>query len=231
MRWLPSLFCSAFAGLSALPAQACEIALVLAVDVSGSVDAQEYDTQMLGLAEALRDGSISEALVVRQAAVQLIQWTGTHRQRVSIPWRRIRSFEDTDQLAEDIENAQRIWRNFSTAIGEALIYAQHSFAEVQECQRWVIDVSGDGKSNEGIEPSAVHAQLKVDGIIVNGLAIEQSDKSLTAYYESDLITGAGSFAVRADTFEQYPERIKRKLLREITKQVSTLPYDHDMGKL
>ena len=119
-------------------------------------------------------------------------------------------------IAED----ERVWRNFSTAIGEALLYAKDSFDQVPDCRRRVIDVSGDGRSNEGVEPRQVHGQMAAAGIIVNGLAIEESDQGLTSYYRSELITGPGAFAVRAADFEDYPERIKRKLLREVTKQIA-----------
>ncbi len=220
MRWVRRIMLSVVCALAAQPGYACGLALILAVDMSGSVDAREYRIQMSGLAEALRDGAIAEALVVKQAQVQLIQWTGKGRQRVSVPWRALKDFDDVDALAAEIEGAQRVWRNFSTAIGEALVFAQGSFSEVTQCERKVIDVSGDGQSNEGIAPRDVHAQLAADGIIVNGLAIEQSDDTLTHYYEQNLITGPGAFAVRAETFQDYPDRIRRKLLREITKQLS-----------
>jgi hypothetical protein len=98
---------------------ACEIALVLAVDVSGSVDAKEYDLQMRGLALALRDGAVSEALVSSRAQVALVQWTGSSRQQVALPWREIRSFADTEALAVAVTEAPRAWRHFSTAIGAA----------------------------------------------------------------------------------------------------------------
>ncbi|WP_299192275.1 DUF1194 domain-containing protein [uncultured Litoreibacter sp.] len=231
MRWLPSFFLSTALSLGALPAVSCEVALVLAVDVSGSVDDREFETQMRGLAEALRDGAISEALVLKQASVLVMQWTGNQRQRVSIPWRHVKNFDDTDQLADDIENTPRIWRNFSTAIGEALIFAQAAFDEVPQCKRKLIDVSGDGKSNEGIAPRAIHAQLRAAGITVNGLAIEQSDKTLTEYYQDNLIVGPGSFAIRADNFQDYPDRIRLKLLREITKQLSAVPPLQESGNL
>ena len=230
MRWTCPLFLSACLSLSA-PAAACDIALILAVDVSGSVDQNEYDIQMQGLAEALRDGAISEALVVREAAVQVIQWTGSGRHRVSVPWTRIKDFNDTDNLADVIEKDPRIWRNFSTALGEAVQFAQGNFKQVPDCKRKVIDVSGDGRSNEGVRPPALHASLLADGIIVNGLAIEAYDKGLTEYFEKHLIVGPGSFAMRAAEFEDYPERIRRKLLREITKQLSEVAVPRKNGNL
>ena len=216
---LPLSIC-VFSALAPIRAAACDIALILAVDVSGSVDTNEYEIQMSGLAEALRDGAVSEALVLKQAAVEVIQWTGTGRHRVSLPWTRIRNFEDTDRLADEIENNQRIWRNFSTALGEALRFAQSRFKEVPDCTRRVIDVSGDGRSNEGIRPPELHDALRADGIIVNALAIEAYDKGLTRYFEDEVIVGPGAFAIRADSFEDYPDRIRRKLLREVTKQLS-----------
>ena len=106
---------------SPVTAKACDLALALAVDVSGSVDPGEYRIQMQGLAEGLRDSTVSEALVRGEAEVMLIQWSGSSRQEVSLPWRKLTSFEDVAALADEIEALPRAWRNFSTAIGEALL--------------------------------------------------------------------------------------------------------------
>jgi Ca-activated chloride channel family protein len=206
----------------AAPIKACKLALVLAVDVSGSVSPDEYNIQMRGLAEALRDGAVSEALVVAKAAVSLIQWTGKSRQKVTIPWVRITNFEDTDGLADLIATQPRSWQYFSTAIGEALVLAEASFFDVPDCARKVVDVSGDGVSNEGILPRDVWPLLEASGITVNGLAIEASEDGLADYFRAEVITGAGAFAVAADDFQDYPRRIRQKLLREITKQVASL---------
>lgn len=213
-----------FAALMAMPAPAlsCDIALILAVDVSGSVDPAEYNTQMQGLAEALRDGAVSEALVRAEAAVAVIQWTGKSRQAVTVPWTRTMTFDDTDALADRIATDPRRWRNFSTAIGEALLLAQVSFDEVIHCKRKIVDVSGDGFSNEGILPRDVWPALQASGITVNALAIEASEQDLSQYFWSDVIFGPGAFVVAADNYAEYPARIRQKLLREITKQVATL---------
>ncbi|GFE63282.1 DUF1194 domain-containing protein [Litoreibacter roseus] len=205
---------------SVQPAAACGVALLLAVDVSGSVDPFEYDIQMKGLATALRDDSIAEALVVEEAAVSLLQWTGQSRQHMSIPWRRIVDFEDIDALADEVERTPRKWRNFSTAIGEALQVAMRAFVDVPDCERRIIDVSGDGRSNEGVQPNDMHDVLNAADITVNGLAIEETDGNLTEYYRNFLITGPGAFAMTAATYEIYPDRIRQKLLRELTKQLS-----------
>jgi Ca-activated chloride channel homolog len=206
--------------LSAGRAMSCDLALALAVDVSGSVDAGEYRLQMDGLADALRDGVISEALVRGQAQLMLVQWTGSTRQKITIPWTRIDSFEALDGFAERIASDPRIWRNYSTAIGEALDFVLPAFEQVRDCKRHLIDVSGDGISNEGRPPGDVHAQLKRAGIVVNALAIEASEPDLTAYFFEHVITGEGAFVVNASTFDDYPDRIRRKLLREVTRQTA-----------
>ena len=202
------------------PAIACELALLLAVDVSGSVDAQEYRIQMDGLAAALRDGTVADALVEQQAEVAVIQWTGSSRQRQTVPWTAMRSYADVLALADTIEADPRIWRNYSTAIGEALEVARAAFAPVSGCTRRVIDVSGDGESNEGVEPASTRAALRAQEITVNAIAIETDDADLTAYFFENLIVGPGAFVVTANGFADYPEQIKRKLQRETTRQVT-----------
>lgn len=202
---------------TALP---CELALVLAVDVSGSVDSDEYRIQMDGLALALRDGIVADALVDQSAAVTLIQWSGSSRQKQTVPWIQITSLADVERLAQAITDDQRLWRNYSTAIGEALGLSIESFADVPTCRRKVIDVSGDGVSNEGVAPQTFRRTLRAQGIVVNALAIETDDTDLTAYFYENLIQGDGAFVITANGFEDYPEQIKRKLQRETTKQLS-----------
>ncbi len=200
------------------PAWACDLALALAVDVSGSVDSSEYRIQMDGLAAGLRDPVVSEALVRGQARVMLVQWTGESRQRVTIPWTKIDSFVALEKFADQVAQDPRVWRNFSTAIGEALEATLLRFDEVAECRRLLIDISGDGVSNEGIEPTQIHGLLKDRGVTVNAIAIEESEPDLTAYFFENVIFGEGAFVVSASGFADYPERIRKKLLREVTQQ-------------
>jgi len=208
--------------LSATVAQACELALVLAVDVSGSVDSWEYRIQRDGLAEALRDSVVSEALVAAQAEVMLLQWTGAGRQRVTVPWRTINSFDALDSFTVDVAADRRVWRNFSTAIGEALEMSVAQFAAVPHCRRRVIDVSGDGSSNEGIAPAAMRMRLKTEQVTVNALVIEDAEEDLTGYFWENVIHGDGAFVVTANDFPDYPRRIRQKLRRETTKQTAEL---------
>ncbi|WP_299781239.1 DUF1194 domain-containing protein [uncultured Roseobacter sp.] len=204
-------------------ALACQLALVLAVDVSGSVDSREYDIQMQGLAAALRDGTVVDALIEQEAQVTLIQWTGSSRQRQTVPWTQIRTDADVTALAEAIATNRRVWRNYSTAIGEALVAAEAALIEVPECTRKVVDVSGDGISNEGVLPLTRHPALSAMGVTVNALAIETDEGDLTGWFYENLILGDGAFVITADGFEDYPAQIKRKLQRETTRQLSHLP--------
>lgn len=201
---------------------ACDLALIFAVDVSGSVDTKEYRIQMDGLAAGLRDPVVSEALVRARAQLMLLQWTGASRQDVSIPWQEIRDFEDVEAMAQAIEALPRPWRNFSTAIGEALSVAASQFAPVSECRRKVIDLSGDGPSNEGPSPPSAKPQLSALGVTVNALAIEESEPDLTAYFYENVIHGEGAFVITASGFEDYPDRIRRKLMRETTRQTAAV---------
>lgn len=203
-------------------ARACDLALALAVDVSGSVDASEFRIQMDGLAAGLRDPIVSEALVRGQAQLMLVQWTGSSRQQVTIPWTRVDSFAALDRFADQVAEDPRIWRNFSTAIGEALHTTLDAFESVSDCKRRLIDLSGDGVSNEGVEPTQVHDALRSRGIVVNALAIEESEPDLTAYFFENVIVGEGAFVVSASGFADYPERIRKKLLREVTQQTAGL---------
>lgn len=200
---------------------ACELALVLAVDVSGSVDRHEYRTQMDGLAAGLRDGIVTEALVSQQAQVTLVQWSGLSRQQQTVPWTPLKTPADVAVLADQIARDPRLWRNYSTAIGEALQLSVDVLQQVS-CTRKVIDVSGDGVSNEGAAPQTLQSALHAQNIIVNALAIETDDTDLTGYFFENVIHGEGAFVVTANGFEDYPAKIRRKLQRETTKQLSAL---------
>jgi len=213
--------CLALLGASG-PVRACDIALALAVDVSGSVDPSEYRIQMGGLAAAMRDPAVSDALVQAQAAILVVQWSGLGRQQVSIGWTRISGRGDLMALAERTEALPRAWRDYSTGIGEALAFAANTYSEVSDCRRKVIDVSGDGPSNEGLPPEVLRRTLAVEGFTVNALAIEGTVQNLTWYYRDHVIAGPGAFVVTASGFDDYPRRIRQKLLREVSAQISGL---------
>jgi Ca-activated chloride channel family protein len=86
----------------------------------------------------------------------------------------------------------------------------------------VIDLSGDGPSNEGPSPPSAKPQLSALGVTVNALAIEESEPDLTAYFYENVIHGEGAFVITASGFEDYPDRIRRKLMRETTRQTAAV---------
>lgn len=211
-------------------AKACELALVLAIDISGSVDTQEYRIQMDGLAAALNDPTVQDALVDSKAQIAVLHWTGASRQVLISNWRQMSQRSDVIEISQVVSDAPREYRHFSTAIGDALIVAADLLGQVGgACERKVIDVSGDGPSNEGADVSVVRDSLVRGGVQINGLAIETTDDTLTDYYRKNVIGGPGAFVLTAKTFEDYPRAIRRKLLREITKPVVEAPQPKGRG--
>lgn len=97
------------------------------------------------------------------------------------------------------------------------------FAIVENCERHVIDISGDGISNEGIAPRDIWPALQQAGITVNALVIEDTGFGLTDWFEANVIFGDAAFAVTANSFEEYPPQIIRKLYRELTQPIASLP--------
>ncbi|MEM7429066.1 MAG: DUF1194 domain-containing protein [Pseudomonadota bacterium] len=208
--------------LLASPATAasnCKLALVLALDVSGSVDAREYSLQSSGLAQAFRDQAIADAILFpgnRGIAVTVIQWSGEPHQHQSIPWTFLGDEEAILAFADQIDRTKRRFRPYSTAIGNALTFSSLMFqANPFDCDRNVIDVSGDGPNNEGEEVEPSRDRVVQSGITVNGLAILGPREFLTDYYRNKVIGGNGAFVITANTFQDYPEAIRKKLLREI----------------
>ncbi|MGI9481819.1 MAG: DUF1194 domain-containing protein [Hyphomicrobiales bacterium] len=198
----------------------CKLALVLAIDVSGSVNWDEYRLQMRGLSEALRAADIAHAIRFpgnKGIMATVIQWSGEPHQRQIVPWSYLSTQQSITEFADKIDAAERSYRNFSTAIGNALIYSASQFGHLpRTCARRAIDVSGDGRSNEGINVVEIRNSVAASGITINGLAIKGADKELTDYYRANVIGGPNAFVLSAESFKDYPETIRRKLLREIS---------------
>ena len=216
MRRLALSVCLA-AMLAAPAAKACETALVLAIDVSGSVDPEEYRLQMDGLAAALRDPTVRDALIAAEARVSVMQWSGSSRQHVVAPWAATLNDDDIEALARTVETAPRAFRHFSTAIGEALRTAAALLGEIAgTCARQVVDVSGDGFSNEGVEAARMRDALIRGGVTVNGLAIGGNDEDVLGYYGREVIRGPGAFVMSARNHADFRRAMEMKLIREIS---------------
>jgi Ca-activated chloride channel family protein len=202
--------------LAALPARPCEVALVLAVDVSDSVDSGEYRLQVDGLADALEDPAIADTLVDGQMALAVLQWSGVDRQQNTLPWRRMLSTADVAAFASDARAMPRAFVRSDTAPGEAIAAAVALFRAVPDCVRHVIDVSGDGAENAGRATVQASRAAEAAGVEVNGLAIESIGVAITQFYRSALVT-RGGFVMTARTHTDYARAIREKILREISR--------------
>ena len=211
MKYLALLLIS----LTGLPAKACQLALVLGIDVSHSIDANEYQTQVTGLAEALRDPVIADTLVDLQVALTVVQWSGSDQQEVSIPWQRMLTKRHITRFETRIRGLSRPWSTSNTGVGAALQTMLDQFAEVRDCQRKVIDFSGDGVSNAGPLPVDARGRAQAMGVVINGLAIDRLGLSVTQYYKGHVTTGRDSFVVTATGYHDYPRAIREKLFREL----------------
>ncbi len=200
----------------ARPARACEIALVLAMDVSGSVDSAEYSLQTQGLAWALRDPQVREALLDHQVALSVTQWSGANSQTVSLPWTRILEPADVDLVATQLQRMPRAFAGSDTAVGAALRHAAGLFAQVPDCTHRVIDISGDGGENDGFT-LPVDRRLVIDqNITINALAIEDRGlgRAITNFYRTRVISRDG-FVITARAHVEFAEAMRQKLLREL----------------
>lgn len=206
--------------MTAQPALSCETALLLAIDVSGSIDAGDYRLQSEGLASALSDPVVAEALVAGQMALAVIQWSGVEQQAVGLSWHRMLTPRDVTRFAKEAAGMQRLYYGSDTAVGEGLRFAAAQFAAVPDCRRKVIDVSGDGQENAGFTDARARAEAIDAGIMINAIAIEEPGPAspITSYYRNWVIT-PGGFVVTARGLQDYAETLRLKLLRELTKPV------------
>lgn len=206
--------------LAAPPALSCETALLLSIDVSGSIDGGEYRLQTEGLAAALSDPEVAEALVRGQVALSVVQWSGIDQQAVVLPWQRMLAPGAVTRFSRDAGALRRAFYGSDTAVGQALRFAAAQFAAVPDCRRRVIDVSGDGQENAGFTDSAARAEAMDAGIMINAIAIEEPGPAfpITTYYRRWIITPDG-FVVTARGLGDYAETLRLKLLRELTKPI------------
>ena len=210
------------------PASACGLRLLLALDVSASLSDYEYNLQRTGLAQAFRDPDIVAAILgLGGVRVAVTQWASPHEQQLAVDWLSLRSAGDIRSLADRIDSLTDPFPRGATAIGNALIHAGTVIAaDPMPCRRTVIDVSGDGATNTGIHTGTAADALAALGIVINGLVIMvEADKGIMppdAYYLRNVLRGPGAFLETARTFNDYPEAIRRKLLREILPDVAML---------
>uniref|UniRef100_UPI0030ED5108 DUF1194 domain-containing protein n=1 Tax=Yoonia sp. GPGPB17 TaxID=3026147 RepID=UPI0030ED5108 len=140
--------------MAAAPVEACRLALVLALDVSSSVDAEEDQLQRYGLAAALRAPEVEAAFfsAPEPVAIQIFEWSGQRNQTDLLDWTLIRTPADLFLAANTLTQSKRSINDMPTAIGYALGYASIKLKEAPACLFQTIDVAGDGINNDGFAP-------------------------------------------------------------------------------
>ncbi len=196
-----------------------DVALVLAIDTSNSVNPDRYQLQMSGYAHAFRSPLVAAA--IRDGARQAIAATVTHwcdpsSQRVVIPWTRLHTSESLRAFAAKLDSAARAYDCSMTSVAGGIAHATGLLDSMPfRASRKIIDVSGDGKDTT--RPGAWLARNSAvqSGIVINGLAIIGIEKDVDEYYRQHIVGGAGSFLIVVNSYEQFPSAVRRKLVLEI----------------
>ncbi|MGE0422705.1 MAG: DUF1194 domain-containing protein [Reyranellaceae bacterium] len=209
------------------PDREIDLALALAIDVSGSVDVEEGRLQRNGYVKAFRDPAIRRAILGGyhgRIAVAYYEWSDAWRQNMVIDW----TLLDSEQAIEDFTHqleTRPISRMMRTSITGAIRYAIPMFDRLKwAAERRVLDISGDGSNNDGGMVTEARDDAIGRGISINGLPIFNdrpnptgfpNDPDLDRYYEGCVIGGPRSFMVVANDFENFAEAVRKKLLQEI----------------
>lgn len=201
-----------------------DLALVLAVDCSSSVDAGDYHLQMFGIAEALRSPKVLDAIQSgenQRVAFSLVQWSTRRSQQIIIKWRHVATHDDLFTIAREIELAERQWQIGGTGLAAAIDFCVALIEKLTvEAARKVIDVSGDGEDNDDGDVAYSRNAAIAQGITINGLPIVDGSKYIEAYYRYRVIGGPGSFAIPTANSKAFGEAMEQKLLREIGPQTA-----------
>ena len=208
----------------AQPATEVDLALVLAVDVSNSVDRAENALQRAGYVDALGHPDIWTAIhsgPLRRIALTYVEWAGPTEQRTVIPWRLIDSPEAARAFAADLADRPILFaRGTGTSISAAIAYSVALFpGSPFPAHRQVIDLSGDGPNNRGGPVVAARDAGLARGVTINGLPLmlrpSRSYEAVDLYYRDCVIGGPGAFVLPVYDDRQLGQSIRRKLVLEI----------------
>lgn len=217
-------------GGAAARAESVDLLLVLAADVSRSIDDKEFELQRKGYAAALTDPRVLSAIVSGRnhgIAMTFVEWSGAGDQNVVVDWTVIRDGETAGAMASTILSAPRSFLG-RTSISAAIDFSMERLAAAPaEAEKRVIDISGDGTSNSGRGVTEARDDAIAKGVTINGLAIintnanpgyafhTQPPGGLPKYYEDNVIGGPGAFLLVVENFETFADAITRKLMSEI----------------
>jgi hypothetical protein len=195
------------------------IALVLAVDTSGSVSAGRFELQKQGYAAAFRSRQVLNSireLATQSIAVTMMQWTGPRLHVVVVDWTVIKDEASANGFADTVAAAPRQLFGGGTSISGAIDYSRLLLAQCP-CNpiRRVIDISGDGSNNSGRPVTQARDEAVHDGVGINGLPILSIEPFLDRYYYDNVIGGPGAFMIPAENYDTFADAILKKLITEI----------------
>ena len=210
-----------WSGVGAAWAEGCRLALLLALDVSSSVDDEEYLLQKNGLAAALTDPDVSRAILQGEGSVALAvyEWSGRRQSVVVLDWALLTDEAALDGAVGQILAAPRSNNRFPTAMGYALGFGSGMLGRAPDCARQVIDVSGDGITNDGFRPRQAYSNFPFQDVTVNGLAVTGSDPRVLEYFVGEVAYGPGAFVEVAGGYEDFRRAMTMKLFRELNDMI------------
>jgi hypothetical protein len=224
-----------FAAAAALPAAAVaaekvDLLLVLAADVSRSVDSGKFQLQRDGYATAISDPRVLEAISSGRngrIGLSFIEWSGAGSQRVLIDWTRVGNAEEAKGFGDHLLEAPRSFAD-RTSISGAIDFSMGQLAKAPfESERRTIDISGDGTNNAGRDVTLARDEALAQGVTINGLVIlsetplawnpdhTNPQGGLDNYYRSHVVGGTGAFVIVAENFASFGQAIIKKLIAEI----------------
>lgn len=199
------------------PAQAASVALVMAIDVSGSVSPGRYGLQHDGIARAFESPQLVKAIGEQPGGIEalVLEWSDPEKIAITVGWTRIRNRASALAFAAAVRATHRTSGGL-TALGSAMLAAGAAFDHMPEpARRRIIDISGDGSANSGERPADARDILVKRGITINGLAILTEEPSLDDYYRRNVIGGPSSFVLVARNPDSFAAAIQNKLVQEV----------------
>lgn len=216
------LICAGAALVSPEPSRAkgsVDLVLVLALDVSSSVDAQEFHLQKTGLAQAFLHRTVIDAIQRgprKRIAVIAVQWAGYEQQQVMVPWTVIEHGVQASVFSRRLAEMPRAFPSGATHLTGIIKFSTNLIlAAPFTALRRVVDISGDGEDNLRGTPQTARDTAIALGLTINGLAIANEVPDLVEYYRANVIGGRSAFVLMARDYKAYPRAILRKLVREI----------------
>ena len=199
--------------------QDADLALIIALDCSASVSIESFGQMANGCAAGLRDEVVVAGLLggpLGGSLCALLIWSGPGAQEVMVEWTRLATSQALATFAEEVENVPRTIRPGSTAIGDALRACEALIRSLPAgATRVVVDVVGDGESNQGILPAPVRDRQVASGVTINGLCVLHDEPDLLAHYQAEVIGGPDAFAMTCESYAEFAEAMRQKLRREI----------------